>query len=106
MKSIKKVKLEIKKGRGVLPPIYKGSQLFAEANGADEQERESNAQAIVTAVNNTYGKNINPEKIEVLIGVCNELLDIKMDQIEDAPVWFKGGIIAMREALKNIYFED
>jgi len=43
-------------------------------NGLDGQEEsEANAAAIVTAVNNTYHKGINPEAVEELLQVTKAL---------------------------------
>ncbi len=39
-----------------------------------DTEGESNAEAIVTAVNNTYGKGINPESVPTLLATLEEIL--------------------------------
>lgn len=68
--------------------------------GMSREEDANNNNAIVTAVNNTYGKNINPEAIQGLIDAVKMLLDnnthleLDLDSVE-----------AGEQALKNIYFE-
>ena len=44
-----------------------------ENNLSDDEESEANATAIVTAVNNTYHKGINPEAVEELLQVAKSI---------------------------------
>lgn len=41
-----------------------------------DEKCEANAKAIVTAVNNTYGKGINPEAVPDLLGALRTLLQV------------------------------
>lgn len=81
--------------------------LIADCNFHLLCEKE-NAQAIVTAVNCTYGKNINPEKIQELIVWADEISK-KVNTIQrenQLPSWIKDEIGELKHALKNIYFKD
>lgn len=67
-----------------------------------------NAECVITAVNCTYGKNINPEKIQELIIWADEISK-KVNTIQrenQLPSWIKDEIGELKYALKNIYFKD
>jgi len=69
----------------------------------EDTEGKENAKAIVTAVNNTYGKNINPEAIDGLVSAMKSIVAITNPYSVDTMT--KINALA-EQALKNIYFED
>lgn len=70
---------------------------------------ENTGNAIVTAVNNTYGKGINPEAIQELIISLNDakkLIGLYVENNSGDGSWNGSVIKNIDNALKNIYFQD
>lgn len=55
---------------------------YANAHGKSDINTEANAAAIVLAINNTYGKGINPEAVEELVNQLRQYVEF----IEREPV--------------------
>jgi len=70
--------------------------------GETKEECEQTAQAIVTAVNCTYGANINPEKISGSVEVLQDL-EHHIRNGYEIPLWLKQ---KLNEALNNIKYKD
>lgn len=48
--------------------------------GESEEQRKANAEAIVSSINNTYGKGINPEAVPELLSILTEIISVDEDR--------------------------
>jgi len=64
-------------------------------------QNENNAQAIVTAVNCTYGKGIDPEKIGEVLRCLEGIIKTNGNIAVNDPIWLEATL-----ALKHIKYVD
>lgn len=63
----------------------KGKYLLAAQSGSSLEEDKANSIAIVSAVNNTYGKGINPEAVQDLLECLKNIVSVAVDRWRPLP---------------------